>query len=56
MPSPYEIRDPTLGRLMLEWTARHPAAEVEGPLDAAGVDATWIMRPRGVRPAWPRPA
>ena len=47
---PYESRDLELGDVLCSWAEAHTAslsAELEGPLDAPGMDPTWILRVHG---------
>jgi hypothetical protein len=48
---PYESRDLALGRVLRSWAdanATSLSLELEGPLDAPGMDATWIPRMSGL--------
>lgn len=47
---PFESRDLELGRTLLSWADAHATSldlELEGPLDAPGMDPTWIVRVSG---------
>jgi len=47
---PYESRDRDLGRTLRSWTDTHEGPldlELDGPLDAPGMDPTWFLRMSG---------
>jgi hypothetical protein len=47
---PFESRDLELGRTLRSWADAHATSldlELEGPLDAPGMDPTWILRMSG---------
>jgi hypothetical protein len=47
---PFESRDLALGRTLRSWADAHATLldlELEGPLDAPGMDPTWILRLSG---------
>lgn len=47
---PYESRDLELGDVLRSWADTHAAslsAELDGPLDAPGMDPTWMLRISG---------
>lgn len=47
---PYESHDLELGDVLRSWAETHAvslSADLEGPLDAPGMDPTWILRVRG---------
>jgi hypothetical protein len=48
---PYESRDLALGHVLRSWTdanATSLSLELEGPLDAPGMDPSWILRMSGL--------
>jgi len=47
---PYESLDLELGRALQSWTDGHSTSlglEIDGPLEAPGMDPTWILRMHG---------
>ncbi|WP_433200906.1 hypothetical protein ACQP00_29605 [Dactylosporangium sp. CS-047395] len=47
---PFESRDLALGRALRSWADAHATSmdlELEGPLDAPGMDPTWMLRMSG---------